>query len=147
MKSANTTQLRPIDPSTTGATSTIAPRGTPYGTGEETARAKASFSFTTVMSPDDLAAPFWIGVGPTITRTAAWADVDSINRRNKIARIIRLWHESTVQIQKIIRRSVLIALPIIRRRMIGAIAHILRAGERHFVPPAHFCERVGLHVD
>src|ERR1700684_3411226 len=79
MKPANTTQSRPMTPFTTGAASTIAPRGTPYGTGDPTASAKANFSFTTVISPADLASPFWIGVGPTITRTAAPADAGRIN--------------------------------------------------------------------
>src|SRR5216683_2908720 len=67
MKSAKTTQSRPILPFTTGATSTIAPRGTPYGTGDRTASANANLSLTTVMSPADLASPSGIGVGPTIT--------------------------------------------------------------------------------
>ena len=45
-------------PFTTGATSTIAPRGTPYGTGDRTASANANLSLTTVISAGDLASPF-----------------------------------------------------------------------------------------
>ena len=40
-----------------------------------------------------------------------------------------------------------IALPIIRRRVIGAVAHVLRAGEGCIVQPTCFRERECLHVD
>src|ERR1700730_11421610 len=75
MKSANAMRSRPIRPRLTGATSTIAPRGTPNGTADSTASAKASLSLTTVRSAAARASPPGIGVGPVSTRTAACARV------------------------------------------------------------------------
>jgi hypothetical protein len=85
MKSAKTTRLRPIWPWLTGAIATIAPRGTPYGAADSTARAKASFSLMTVMSPAAPALPRGMGVGPVTTRTVACALLNAFNRHSNAA--------------------------------------------------------------
>ena len=70
-KSAKEMRSRSLEPFTTGAASISAPLGIAQGGAEFTAMAAASLSFMMVISPGALAWPPGIGVGPTITRTAA----------------------------------------------------------------------------
>src|ERR1700737_2383755 len=60
---------------------------------------------------------------------------------------IRLSRHAEIQAQKFIGRLVQISLPIVRCRMIRAVAHILPPSELALPLPTYFCERIGLHVD